>query len=167
MITKEIASKFDAQDRPIDAVKAYEKAITEQDADLETFLNLAVLYFMCTDYGYIAHHKLSNEFVEKAWKRANEVLKEAESKFGKQAEIDFWRYYFRFVVLGDKPFIEIAENLSRSSLVPYFYLFTSPRGERYRQKAQQLLELVRDGTTAKKRYIKSILEGKLTSGSTK
>lgn len=74
------------------------------DADLETYINLAVLYFVYTDFGYIAHHDLSKEFVETAWNRVNELLSEAEAHFGRHPEIEFWMRYFRFVVLGEEPF---------------------------------------------------------------
>ena len=162
-MTQEKAAILDAQDLPLDATQAYEEAIAASKADFETFMNLAVLYFVCTDSGYATHHSLSQEFVNYAWERAHELLDKAESRFGAQSEIAFWRQYFRFVVLGEPPFIETCEQLveSGSSLVPAFYLFTSPGGEKYRQQAQQLLDLVKDGTTTKKRYILSILAKRL------
>ncbi len=162
-MTKEKAMTLDAQDVPLGAAQAYEEAITASEADFDTFMNLAVLYFVCVDGGYATHHGLSQAFMHKAWGRAYELLDEAESRFGPQAEIAFWRHYFRFVVLGEAPFLDTCEQLFHSgfSLVPSFYLFTSPRGEKYRPQAQQLLELVKDGSTAKKRYIRSLLDKRL------
>jgi hypothetical protein len=160
---KEKALMLDAQDLPLDAAQAYEEAVAASDADFETFMNLAVLYFVCTDGGYAAHHNLSPEFVNDAWDRAYELLDEAESRFGTQAEIAFWRHYFRFVGLGEAPFIKTCQHLlaSGDSLVPSFYLFTSPGGEPYRAQALKLLELIKAGTTAKQRYIRSILAKRL------
>ena len=109
-MTKEEAMTLDAQDLPLEAARAYEEAIASSDADFDTFINLAVLYFVCVDGGYAAHHGLSQEFVDHAWERAYELLDEAESKFGKQTEIAFWRHYFRFVVLGEAPFIKTCER---------------------------------------------------------
>ncbi|MDH3604508.1 MAG: hypothetical protein OEU26_33290 [Candidatus Tectomicrobia bacterium] len=162
-MTKEEAMMLDAQDLPVDAAQVYEKVIAASDADFDTFMNLAVLYFVCVDGGYATHHGLSREFINDAWERAYELLDEAESRFGKQSEITFWRYYFRFVVLGEAPLIETCKDLlqSGSSLVPSFYLFTSPGGDLYRSQALQLLERVKEGTTAKQRYIRSILAKRL------
>jgi hypothetical protein len=162
-MTKADAVTLDAQDMPVDAAQAYEAAIAASDADFDTFMNLAVLYFVCVDGGYATHHGLSQEFINYAWERAYEVLDEAESKFGQQSEITFWRHYFRFVVLGEAPFIETGKYLLQSgtSLVPSFYLFTSPGGDPYRPQALQLLERVKEGKTAKQRYIRSILAKRL------
>ena len=162
-MTKEEAMALDAQDLPLEAARAYEDAIASSEADFDTFMNLAVLYFVCVDGGYATHHGLSQEFIDHAWERAYELLDEAESKFGNQTEIAFWRHYFRFVVLGEAPFIKTCERFLQSgtSLVSSFYLFTSPGGDQYRPQALQLLELVKEGTTAKQRYIRSILEKRL------
>lgn len=162
-MTKEKAVALDAHDLPLDASQAYEKVIAASDADFDTFMNLAVLYFVCLDAGYATHHGLSPDFINLAWERAYELLDEAESRFGKQAEIAFWRHYFRFVVLGEAPFVKTCKDLleSDASLVPSFYLLTSPGGDQYRPQALKLLELVKEGTTAKQRYIRSILAKRL------
>jgi tetratricopeptide (TPR) repeat protein len=163
MKDSEEAAILDRADRPLEAAESYERAIRSDDADLDTYLNLAVLYFVCTDFGYASHHRLPNEFETTAWDKANEILTAAESRFGKEAEIDFWRYYFRYVVLGDEPFVETCRQLAplSSSLVPYFYLFVSPGGREYQREAEELFKAVKDGTTAKKRYIRSILKDRL------
>ncbi len=164
MSAREEAARWDAMDQPLEAAKLYETAITEPGASLETFLDLAVLYFKCTDPGYFSEHHLADEFVDLAWRRANAVLDHAEIVFGWHPEIAFWRRYFSFVTLGEDPFDQECERLARpgQSLVPYFYLFTRKEGERYREQAEKLLEAVRQGRTARERYIRSILEPRLT-----
>ena len=164
MSAREEAAKWDAMDQPLEAAKAYESAITESGTTVETFLDLAVLYFKCTDPGYFSQHHLPDDFVDLAWRRANAVLGHAEILFGWHPEIAFWRRYFSFVRLGDEPFDDECERLAGSgkSLVPYFYLFTTKRGEQYREKAQELLDAVKSGRTARERYIRSILEPRLT-----
>ena len=157
------AAYFDRHDMPVDAARAYESALNDAGASLELYLSLAVLYFQCVDGGYLAHHQLPVEFVDQAWRRANEVLTEAEHRFGGDAEIEFWRHYFRFIVLGAAPFYRVCEELARtsSSLTPYLHLLSSADGEEYREKAEQLLKEVEDGATVRKRYIKSVLESGL------
>jgi hypothetical protein len=60
---------------------------------------------------------LSPEFVNDAWDRAYELLDEAESRFGQQSEIIFWRHYFRFVVLGEAPFISSSRGCLEVELI--------------------------------------------------
>ncbi|WP_152541373.1 hypothetical protein [Kallotenue papyrolyticum] len=160
MSFKEDAASFDARDQPVEAAQAYEMAIASSEADLDTYINLAVLYFVCNDGGYAAHHKLSQSFLSVAWDRAFELLDEAELRFGEHPETSFWKLYFSFVLLGADPSFNACEQLTHGSrtLVPYFHLFSSPEGERYRQPAEKLLQLVSAGATAKERYIKSVLE---------
>lgn len=157
---KEEAMFFDAKDQPVEASQAYEMAIASSEADLDTYINLAVLYFVCNDGGYAAHHKLSRAFLNIAWDRAFELLDEAEFRFGEHPETSFWKLYFNFILLGADPSFNDCERLAQTSrtLIPYFHLFSSPEGEHYRRQAEELLQLVRAGSTAKERYIKSVLE---------
>lgn len=157
---KELALKFDAQISPVEAAWAYEVAINEPNVEIELFLNLAVLYFGCVDYGYAAHHHLSSDFVSGTWTRAFEILDKAEERFGKHTEVEFWRLYFSYVYSEEEPIDNTCMTLAqrKDSLVPYLYLFTSSGKKQYLNQAQELLELVKDGSTERKRYIKSVLE---------
>ena len=162
MTSREIALKLDAEDRPIEASAAYEEAVKEVDADLDLYIDLAMLYFVCTDGGYASYHHLSNEFVDRAWERAMQLLDEAESRFGRNDEVEFWRRYFCFITLGeDESIMERERFISSRSLIPYFYLFLSGDGKAYYSEAQKLLEQMANGKTAKERYIKSILESRV------
>lgn len=161
MSVRQEAAVLDAQDQPVETARAYEAAITSSDADLDTYLNLAVLYFVCNDGGYAAQHQLPISFLDIAWRRAFDVLNEAEQRFGELLEISFWRKYFQFILLGEEPFYEECERLviGRTMLIPYFYLFGFQEGTKYQQQAEELYNLVKAGSTAKERYIASILEG--------
>jgi hypothetical protein len=160
MSFRELALTFDAQVSPVEAAWAYEVAVNDPDAELELFLNLAVLYFGCADFGYAAHHHLSEAFVSGAWTRAFEILKKAEEKFGTQTELEFWRLYFSFVHLDDESIHTACRELAdrKDSLVPYLYLFTASEKKEHLKEARELFESVKDGTTERKRYIKSVLE---------
>lgn len=163
---KELALAFDAQVRPVEAAWAYEVAINGLDAELELFLNLAVLYFESVDFGYAARHHLSEEFVSGAWTRAFEILQKAEEQFGSHTEIDFWRLYFLFIYSGEEPpnnaFRELAGR--NTSLIPYLYMYTFSEKKEYQQQARELLEMVKDATTERKRYIRSVLESAWVGG---
>lgn len=150
---------FDAEERPVQAADAYEQAIAAADVSLEAYLNLAVLYFECLDFGYVSYHRLGDDFVARAARRMTEVLDEAQTRFGQNSEIEFWRRYFRYVHAGAEPFVDACRTIAASgtSLVPYFYLFAATDGQLYRQEAGRLFESVALGKTARERHIKSVL----------
>ena len=144
-----------------EAAWAYEEAVIQPNTNLDVYLDLAVLYLELLDGGVAAHYHLSVEFQERAWNRFDELLDEAEREFGQETEIGFWRRYFHFIHLGEEPFPEEAGRMARAgtSLVSYFHLWMLPSGKRqYREQAQALFEQVKDGSTPRKRYIRSILE---------
>jgi hypothetical protein len=151
------ARAADAVDDPIRASDLYEQALLGDDADRDMYVDLAVLYFVCCDDGYSAAHRLDREFLDRAWRRARQLLDEAQLKFGRDDEIDFWRGYFAFVDLGEPAQDEKWNVLaaSGSTLVPLISVFSrSP--ERFERDARRLLESVRDGATARKRYVESV-----------
>ena len=159
MTFRELAAFFDAHARPVEAAWAYEIAIQNEDSDPDPFLDLAVLYFECVDFGFAAEHKLSEPFVTGAWQRMLEVLDEPEERFGKHTEVQFWRLYFGLIYFGEKvPESEFKLLAERGdSLVPYFHLFVSSGRKKYVAKARQLLALVANESTQRKRYISSLL----------
>lgn len=163
MNSEEQARVFEAKDQPVEAAQAYEDLIASAQANLDTYLNLAVLYFECMDFGYLAHHKLSDSFIKLAWERRTELLKDAERRFGWHPEIEFWRRYFSYIYGGEAPFFDACERFVKTgeTLVPYLHLVCAPAGERYRQQAEELLKSVRAGRTVKERYIKSVVESAL------
>lgn len=160
MTFRSMALSFDAQKKPIEAAWAYEITINEPDCELEIFLNLAMLYFEFRDFGYAAHHHLSDDFVSGAWQRAFEILELAEERFGDQTEVIFWQAYFSYIYEENEQIDNICRKLvsRKDSLVPYLYLFTSSDKEEYSDKIQQLLETVKGGETERKRYIRSVIE---------
>jgi hypothetical protein len=165
MTAKERAAYYDAHDDPVNATEAYEEAILSPHADLETYLNLAVLYFCCWDFGYLSHHHLTDEFVAKTWDRPNELLNEATTRFGNNAEIEFWRIYFPWFWVKEPLIVDECKKIVESSdtLIPYFYLYSVTSDEQYYPYVVRLLETVKDRTTEKKRFIWSIIDSSLTS----
>ena len=155
----ELALRFDALCRPMDAAWAYEIAIHTPGASLDLFTNLAALYMASGDGGYVAQHHLSDDFVEVAFGRANEVLDLAELRYGDDAEIAFWRHYLREAILFEAIPEEVYEALATQSgsFLPHFRLYIGSNGTRYREEMNILLQHVQDGSTEKKRYIDSIL----------
>ena len=155
-----IALAQDAQDQPLPALDAYEQAIASSVADLDAYINLAVLYFKCFDFGYAAHHKLPDSVLRASLTRAREILDLAETRFGSEPEVEFWRRYIAMIYLGGPQFHEEARRLVESgkTRVPYFYLISGPDGKNYAEEARKLVDAVEDGRTAKERYIRGVLK---------
>jgi hypothetical protein len=155
----DLALSLDTQDRPVEAAQAYETAINESSGGLEAHLNVAVIYFLCADPGYAARHRLSREFIAQSASRFYEVIAQAQEHFPRDGEGKFWRLYYDFVHLGANEFVEEAAAIVRDTgaIVPFFYLFTRPGGERYRDQALQLYTRASQGNTTKDRYIVSVL----------
>ena len=159
-------SLLDAVQRDIegDYVRAadhYEQVIQAGGASLEAYLNLAVLYWQCTDYGFNASHKLDIEFIHKSGERYQLLLQEAGQRFSNRPEIKFWVLYCDYITLGNPPFVEECKLLvdaSNQTLVPYFYLYSASQGSEYEAKAHILLEECLKHPTVKNKYIASVIK---------
>lgn len=160
-----VARQFQEQDRLYEAASIYEEILKEspEDLSLDDYLDSALVYFVCTDFGFATTNRLPDDFARKAFSRAKCWLQHAAVKFGCNLDIWFWNQYFDFVVLGTDEFV--AECLSRTSdrrsLIPYLHVYASTRDHRYACFAQELLALNQSGTTARQRYITSVLRGVL------
>ena len=155
------AKDLQRQDALAEAAQAYEAAFDgERDSlSLSDYLEAALLYFVCTDFGYSSCKNLSEEFARASYARAKTWLERALHEFGRHPEIRFWELYFDFVVLGEPPFAEECRQLVESgeTLIPYFYLYSSTRDLAYKAKAEAIYTLNRKGETAKQRYMASVL----------
>lgn len=155
------AKDLQRQDAPIEAAQAYEIAFVAErdDLSLGDYMEAAVLYFVCTDFGYSSYKNLPEGFARTAYARAKSWLVRALQKFGRHPEIRFWELYFSFVILGEPSFIEECRRLVETgeTSIPYFYLYGSTRDPEYKAKAEELYALNKKGETAKQRYIASVL----------
>ncbi len=165
----EQAHLLDAEDNSV--ADAYEQCIAAGVATLDDYLNLAVLYFVCNDGGYAAHHHLDVAFLETAWTRMEDVLQNAEDRFGPHLEITFWRRYcpWSLGMADTRPNVAECVGLltSGETLVPAFYLVGasaevgSDEVIRHKALAERLLDEVRPGVSARHRYIYSVTESAL------
>jgi hypothetical protein len=156
---------YEEDENPVRAAEAYEEAIRDENVDLSTYLDLAAIYFECNDSGFSAYHHLTDEYVDDAYTRFFELMAIAEEKYGPQSEVKFWVLYFKHIHLGDELKTSKVKEIvdENQSLVPFFFLYHSEAdAEKYRPNAQKLYEAVKQGKTTRQRYIKSILEEKLS-----
>jgi hypothetical protein len=155
------AAKLDAEDRPLEAAQAYELAIRQGSAPIEAYINLACIYLNLRDFGYASYHRIPLETQEAASDRFQRVLTEAEARFGKYPELEFWRRYFSFFAFGEEPFYEEAANLAGQG-VSVAYLHLAGQGH-YQRETRALLESVKLGRTTKERFIASVLKSRALS----
>ncbi|MAS38355.1 MAG: hypothetical protein CL610_30440 [Anaerolineaceae bacterium] len=152
----ELAVQLDVEQKLEEAANLYEAVIKESNAPLDSFINLACLYWVSSQPGSSAR----GEFYTRAGERMYEVLDEAQERFGKQPEIVFWRLYFNQITLGEPTFLDQALDLvgqHNSSSVIYFYLYAEGNDD-YIPFVRRLYEDAQNLKTTKNRYILSFLD---------
>ena len=154
------AKEFDRLDKANEAGFFYDKALRNNEGSFDDYLNASLLMFGFQDYGYSSHHKIEQKDIDQAWDKSIEYLRVSEEKFGKHAEVRFWESYYNFILLGESDIVEVSQELFTQGFeIPVIYLLPSDRlNERYIAKANSLFNKVKNLSTYKERYIKSILE---------
>ena len=104
----EEARDLERQDRLVDAANAYEIAAQLEEAvfSIDDYLRVAVLYFVCSDFGYSSAKHLPEQFAGATYGKTKSWLARARVRFGDRPEIRFWELYCGFVVLGERPFLQ-------------------------------------------------------------
>src|SRR5262245_36170266 len=93
------------------AAEAYEQITKGAAPTSEVYINLAVLYWQSTDYGFSASTGLPRDFISYAGERYGQLIHEASELHPDVPEIFFWKLYFDFVTLGEPPFVEQCKSL--------------------------------------------------------
>jgi hypothetical protein len=154
----------EAEGRYEDAAHAYEGFLTEDPLNLEAFLNLLVLYWQVTDYGFNSGHKLDLAFVHRSGQRLPEMLAFGLKEFGLRPEFTFWSNYIRWVDLGEEPDPEACRRSLREHphyLEPAMYVFLVTEGEEAEAEALLLMEILRAKKTVRASYVLSVVESAL------
>ncbi len=148
--------------RLIEAADIYEKLLIKSSSHPDVFLNLLILYWQVTDYGFWTESRLPLSFVKRAGKRLGELLLDQEyEEFRGSSEATFWSKYIPWADWGKDFSIEECLLLleeDKSCLIPVIYLLTQHKLEQWRAEALELLEEYRDKGTLKSQYIQSYLE---------
>jgi hypothetical protein len=146
------------------AAAHYEELLARGDAQLETLVNLALLYWQATDPGMAAARKLPAGFFSHAAERFPKLLAEAERRFPTRTEPRFWRRYIAWADLGepfgDEECLELLRE-DESSLVPAMCVFAGSEGRHAVGEARELLRQCRANPTTGARYVASVIEGVL------
>jgi hypothetical protein len=140
------------------AVELYEACMN--DAPEDYLINLAVLYWQMTDYGFSTTLRLTSEVVARAGTRVSEVLDAAERRYPHSAAVAFWKRYIAWADLGDPFDPEDCRELLRKNpqyLEPAMYLFSVSQGREHEREALMLLAQCEQTGTVRARYVASVI----------
>ena len=158
------ALEADRQGQIEKAAIEYESALANDADDLVSTMNLMVLYWQSTDYGFSLAHQLLQPFIANAGTRLAELLKTAKQRFTERPEVRFWSKYIAWADLGDSfdP-DECRALLDRypDYLEPAMLLFSLSQGVEAEDIANDLLIRCRADNTTRSRYVISVIEGVL------
>jgi hypothetical protein len=155
------ATVADREGRVEDAAVLYEEALAGGPIPLDATLDLAVLYWCATDYGFILSHRLPVEFLPRAQMRHREVLAEAARLFPGRVEVEFWRRYVAYVDRGEALVVEEARRWRRAHpqyLEPAAFVYLASQGTDAAEDARALVVRAREDPTTRKRYLASVVD---------
>lgn len=152
-------NKFESEDNPIEASKAYEDLFLKKNISKEQCVNLMALYLTCLDPGYAANKKLSSSFVDFAYDRICQLNDFAKLNFIENAGPNFWFGYSKFIVLGDLPDEALWEKFIEmdKSYDPLIYFPTKSRNK-YMDKLAILKLDCQYRDTFRRRFIDGIIK---------
>ena len=155
----EVAVDLDRDGKLVEASQAYEAIIVQEENARTALLNLLVLYWQVTDFGFLSKNRLSPEFVTHAGRRLRSLLS-GSARYKLDSGFVFWSKYIAWADLGDSLELDECRRLLRANpteLDPAMFIFVSSGGGECVDEARVLLDRsIQDGTT-RARYIESVL----------
>lgn len=162
-----LARQADAADDPVTAIRHFEAGLESSSLSVHDYLDLAVLYLECYDFGFAAYHHLPIDLTGRAGPRAVEVLDAAARLYPRNTDVQFWQSYVPWRLWGRPIDDNAIRALARrgDSLTPYLYLVMVDLHTEDRVQAARLLEAVKGGRSARERFIKSVVASALETPS--
>lgn len=154
--TPDELAAHELRDRPVEAARLYEIAISGGAATVDDYVNLTVICVASQDPGYAAKHSLSREFCSNAF---DKVVKIAAMFAGQNAEVEFWSEYMDYIALGELPNEKRWQQMlsDGQSNVPAIYFAAVSDDTMIEEAKRRLSKEVLDGKTIRERYIQSFL----------
>lgn len=146
------------------AADEYESALANDANDLVATVNLLVLYWQSTDYGFSLAHRLSQPFIANAGTRLAQLLNIARERFPECPEVLFWTRYIVWADRGDAFDVDECRVLLKrypDYLEPAMALFSLSQGKEAADMAIELLNRCRADNTTRSRDVSSVIEGVL------
>ena len=157
-----MAVQADISQNILKAAKLYEKAIKSKSPNVDSFINLAVLYWDATDFGKSV--TLPRPFFDIAATRYPQVISLGLELFEDNPELLFWEDYCKAIRIGDPMNLELYIELVNkypTLLTPYFVIWPEKQNKKDYNKVIALYEKCKQLKTTKNRYILSVVEGSL------
>ena len=154
------ALEADRAGQIVRALELYEEA-AEAEPSLDMLVNMAVLYWQVTDYGFWTGHHLPSELVGVAGARIFQILDLAQSRFPGSPQVEFWRKYIAWADLGEPFELDDCRRILKQHpgyLEPLAYLFSVTEGQEGRDLVPALLEQAQRQGTQRSRYVTSVVE---------
>lgn len=143
------------------AAAAYEETLLGEKADISAAINLLVLYWQTTDYGFSTSLNLPKSFIVKAGNRLPELITEIKDKFGEVTEVEFWEKYIRWADLGEEFDVRECKNMLEKSpkyLEPAMFIYSSSGGQKLVGTAEIILTACRLDGTVRAKYVASVID---------
>lgn len=142
------------------AANAYESVIVTEPENRAAWLNLMVMYWLVLDPGDISARHLFRV----AETRYPALAAAVAARFPASTEVRFWTAYTEWINYGDELTNDACKALLQedpTELAPVLFLYTHTPDEEYGEQASSLLAAARQDTTARARYVVSVLEAAL------
>jgi hypothetical protein len=136
------------------AAASYEAALLSDPSDVESTVNLAVLYWRA------GRSSQMSEFRDYARERLAELLETAGTRFAGRAELRFWKRHIAATEAGESLEPEECRRLLHERpdyLEPAFVVFMNSAGEEAEPQAMRLLVDYSEQPTARGRYVTSVI----------
>ena len=163
-MTRAYALTADENGRFQEAAAGYETALLLNPGDLETTVNLVVLYWRIAGFRGRIPGALPPDFPSHARRRLCELLETASHRFANSAEIRFWSRYIAATDCGEPIAPTECRALLRERpdyLEPAFVVFSDSEGTEAEPEAMRLLADCSEQPTARGRYVTSIINAAL------
>ena len=146
----------------VQASSAYEQVLLTETTPSDALVNLIVLYWQSTDYGFSVSRSLPASFVERASARLHILLNNGDRQNLFRADFLFWRRYIGWADLGEAFDLDECRRIMRSDrnyLEPAMFIFSVSEGEECLEQAKILLEQCVSEGTIRSKYVESVIKG--------
>lgn len=140
---------------------AYEDVLKEDPGQYVALVNLIVMYWQMTDFGFLSGNNISPDFVHHASKRLRYIINHDSNPIFNPDYI-FWKKYIAWADLGAEFDLEECRRLLRIEpdyLEPAMFIFSVSGGRECEVEARILLKRCVAEGTVRAKYVESVLRG--------